>query len=68
MHGKAKRDAKRAPTRHEVIPVKGRNIRGSIPGVLRFWTNESKGEICVFAILGMHGRRTGRVSGLVSSF
>ena len=36
MHDMTKRDARHALTRYEVIPVKGGNIRGSIPGVLRF--------------------------------
>ena len=41
-----------------MIPAKGENIRESIPGVSRFRTDESEGESCVFAMLGMRGRRT----------
>ena len=68
MLDKAMRDARRALTRYEVIPVKGGNIRESIPGVSRFRTDEPEGESCVFAMLGMCGGRTGCVSGFVSSF
>ena len=46
----------------------GGNIRESIPGVSRFWTDEPEGENCVFAMLGMCGGRTGCVSEFVSSF
>ena len=42
-------------TQYEVVPVKGENIRESIPGVLRFWTDEPERESCVFAMLGMRG-------------
>ena len=55
MHDMTKRDARRALTRYEVVPVKGENIRESIPGVLRFRTDEPKGESCMFAMLGMRG-------------
>ena len=68
VHDKAKRDARRALTRYEVVPMKGENIRKSIPGVSRFRTDEPEGESCVFAMLGMCGGRTGCVSGFVSSF
>ena len=68
MHDMTKRDARGALTRYEVIPVKGGNIRENIPGVSRFRTDEPEGESCVFAMLGMRGRRTGYVSGFVSSF
>ena len=68
MHDKAKRDARRALTRYEMIPVKGGNIRESIPGVSRFRTDEPEGESCVFAMLGMCGGQTGCVSKFVSSF
>ena len=60
--------ARGALKRYEVMPVKGGNIRESIPGVSRFWTDETEGENCVFAMLGMCGGRTGYVSGFVSSF
>ena len=50
MHG-----ARCALTQYEGVPVKGGNIRESIPGVLHFWTDESEGESCVFAMLGMRG-------------
>ena len=43
MHDKAKRDARRALTRYEVMPVKGGNIRESIPGVSRFRVEEPEG-------------------------
>ena len=49
------RDARCALTRYEVVPVKGENIREIIPGVSRFRTDESEGESCVFAMLGMCG-------------
>ena len=50
-----KRDARRALTRYEVVPVKGENIQENIPGVSRFWTDEPEGESFVFAMLGMCG-------------
>ena len=68
MHDKEMRDARCALTRYEVVPVKGGNIRESIPGVSRFRTNEPEGGSCVFAMLGMRGGRTGCVFGFVSSF
>ena len=68
MHDKAKRGARRALTWYEVIPVKGGNIRESIPGVSRFRAEEPEGESCEFNRLGMCGERTGCVSGFVSSF
>ena len=55
MHDMAKRDARCALTRYEVVPVKGGNIRESIPGVSRFWAKESKGESCEFDMLGVCG-------------
>ena len=67
MHDKAMRDARRALTRYEVVPVKGENIRKSIPGVSRFWTDEPEGESCVYAMLGMRGGQMGCASGLVTS-
>ena len=60
--------ARCALTWYEVVPVKGGNIRESIPGVSRFRTDEPEGESCVFATLGMRGGRTGCVSGFVPSF
>ena len=68
MHDMTKRDARCALTRYEVVPVKGENIRESIPGFSRFWTDEPEGESCEFAMLGMCGGQTGSVSGFVSSF
>ena len=68
MHDMTRPDVRRALTRYEVVQVKGGNIRESIPGVSRFRTNESEGKSCVFAMLGMCGRRTESVFGLVSSF
>ena len=68
MHDDAKHEASRALTRYEVMPVKGGNIRESIPGVSCFRAEESEGESCVFAMLGMRGERTGCVPGFASSF
>ena len=68
MHDKTSNDARRALTWYEVMPVKGGNIRESIPGVSRFRTDEPEGESCVFAMLGMCGGRMGYVSGFVSLF
>ena len=68
MHDKAKRDARRALTRYEVIPVKGENIRESIPGVPCFRAEEPEGESCEFDRLGMRGGRTSCVFGSVSLF
>ena len=61
-------DDRGALSRYEVIPVKGGNIRESIPDVSRFRTDETEGESCVFAMLGMRGGRTGCVSGFVPLF
>ena len=44
MHDMTKRDARCAPMRYEVVPVKGENIRESILGVSRFRTDETEGE------------------------
>ena len=55
MHDKAKRGARRALTRYEVIPVKGGNIRESIPGVSSFRTDEPEGKSYRFAMLGTCG-------------
>ena len=55
MHDKTKCGARCALTRYETVPVKGENIRESIPGVSRFRTDESEGQSCVFAMLGMRG-------------
>ena len=55
MHDKTSSGARGALTRYEVIPVKGGNIRENIPGVSRFRADESEGESCVFAMLGMRG-------------
>ena len=68
MHDMASSGARGALTRYEVIPVKGGNIQENIPGVSRFRTDELEGESCVFAMLGMCGRRTGCVSEIVSLF
>ena len=68
MHDMTKREARCALTRYEVVPVKGENIRESIPDVSRFRTDESEVESCVFAMLGMRGRQTSCVSGFFSSF
>ena len=68
MHDMTKRDARCALTRYEVVPVKGENIRESIPDVSRFWTNELEGESCEFDMLGMCGGRTDYVFEFISSF
>ena len=68
MHDMTKRDARCALTRYEVVPVKGENIRESIPGVSRFWTDEPERESCVFAMLGTCDGRMDCISGFVSSF
>ena len=68
MHDMTSIGARGALTRYEVVPVKGGNIRENIPGVSRFRTDEPEGESCMFAMLGLHGGRTGCVSGFVSSF
>ena len=49
----SRRDARRALTWYKVIPTKGGNIRESIPGVSRFRTDDTKGECCVFSMLGL---------------
>ena len=67
MHDMTSSGARGALTQYEVVPVKGGNIRENIPGVSRFRTDESEGESCVFAMLGMRDERTGCVSGFVSS-
>ena len=68
MHDMSRSDARRALTRYEVVPVKGGNIRESIPGVSRFRTDEPEGESCEFDRLGVCGGRTDCVSEIVSSF
>ena len=68
MHDMTSIGARGALTRYEVIPVKGGNIRESIPGVSRFRAEEPEGESCEFDMLGVCGGRTGCVSGFVSSF
>ena len=60
--------ARCALTWYEVVPVKGGNIRESIPRVSRFRAQEPEGESCEFDRLGGCGGRTDRVSGFVSSF
>ena len=45
MHDMTKRDARCALTRYEVVPVKGGNIRESIPGVLRFGQTNQRGKV-----------------------
>ena len=57
------RGARGALTRYEVVPVKGGNIRESLPDVSRFRTDGPEGESCEFDRLGMCDGRTGRVSG-----
>ena len=68
MHDKTSNNARRALTWYEVVPVKGGNIRESIPGVPCFWEEEPEGKSCEFDRLGVCGGRTGCVSGIVSSF
>ena len=68
MHDTTSNDARWALTWYEVVPVKGGNIRESIPGVSRFRTDEPEGESCEFDRLGVCGGRTDCVSGIVSSF
>ena len=60
--------ARCALTWYEMVPVKGGNIRESIPGVSRFQAEEPKGESCEFDRLGVCGGRTDCVSEIVSSF
>ena len=68
MHDMTSNGARGALTRYEVIPVKGGNNRESIPGVPSFRAEEPEGESCEFDMLGVCGRRTGCVSGFISSF
>ena len=68
MHDMTSNVARRALTWYEVVPVKGGNIRESIPGVSRFRAGEPEGESCRFDRLGVCGGRTDCVSGIVSSF
>ena len=68
MHDMTSSGARCALMRYEVIPMKGGNIRENIRGVSRFRTDESEGESCMFAMLGMRGERAGYVFGFVSSF
>ena len=68
MHNRITGRARRVLTRYEVIPVKGGNIRESIPGVSHFRAEEPEGESYEFDMLGVCGGRAGCVSGFVSSF
>ena len=68
MHDMTSSGARGALTRYEVVPVKVGNIREKIPSVSRFRTGEPEGKSCVFAMLGMGGKRTDHVFGFVSSF
>ena len=68
MHDMTSIGARGALTWYEVVPVKGENIRESIPSVSRFRAEEPEGESCGFDRLGVCGGRTDRVSGFVSSF
>ena len=45
MHDMTSIGVRGALTRYEVVLVKWGNIRENIPGVLRFWTDESKGKV-----------------------
>ena len=45
MHDKTSNDARRALTWYEVVPVKGGNIRESIPGVSRFRQRSRRGKV-----------------------
>ena len=45
MHDMTSSGARGALTRYEVVPVNEGNIRENIPGVSRFWTNESQGKV-----------------------
>ena len=67
-HDMTMRGARCALTWYEVVPVKGGNIRESIPRVSRFRAQEPEGESCGFDRLGVRGERTDCVSGFVSSF
>ena len=55
MHDMTSSGARGALTQYEVVPVKGGNIPENIPGVSHFRANESEGESCMFAMLGMSG-------------
>ena len=55
MHDMTMNGARCALTRYEVVLVKGKNIRESIPGVSRFRTDEQEGESCMFGMLGRRG-------------
>ena len=55
MHDMTSIGARGALTRYEVIPVKGENIRESIPGVSRFRAEEPEGKSCEFNRLGLRG-------------
>ena len=68
MHDMTSNDARRDLTWYEVMPVKGGNIRESIPGVPCFRTNEPEVKCCRFTMLGTRGGRTDCVFGFVSSF
>ena len=68
MHDMTSIGVRGALTRYKVVPVKGENIRESIPGVSRFRTDEPERESCMFAMLGMRGGRTGCVFEFISSF
>ena len=58
MHDMTSIGARGALSRYEVIPVKGGNIRESIPGVSRFRAEEPEGESCEFDRLEACGGRT----------
>ena len=68
MHDKTSNDARRSLAWYEVVPVKGGNIRESIPGVPCFRADEPEGKSCEFDRLGVRGGRTDCVSEIVSSF
>ena len=55
MHDMTKRGARCALTRYEVVPVKGENIRESIPGVSHSRAEEPEGESYEFDRLGRCG-------------
>ena len=68
MHDMTSNGARGALAWYEVVPVKGGNIRESIPRVSRFRTDEPEGESCVFGMLEVCGGRTVCVSGFVTLF
>ena len=68
MHDMTSNDARWALTWYEVVPVKGGNIRESIPGVPCFRADEPEGKSCEFDRLGVRGGRTDHGPGFVSSF